>query len=251
MDPTARFSDRVADYVRYRPGYPDALADLLRDEVGVGPGAVVADLGAGTGISSEVLLRLGATVYAVEPNAEMRAAAEARFAGEPRFRSVAGRAEATGLPAASVDAATAGQAFHWFDVAAARAELLRILTPAGRVALFWNTRRTDGPFLEGYEALLQAFGTDYGEVDHRRVDADALRRFFGGAYRTHSFPYAQAFDFEELRGRLLSSSYAPGPGHPRHGPMLEALRALFDAHHEAGRVQIAYDTEVYVGPLHR
>jgi SAM-dependent methyltransferase len=248
MDPTARFSDRVADYVRYRPGYPDALTALLRDEAGVGPGAVVADLGAGTGISTEVFLRLGAEVSAVEPNAAMREAAETQFAGDPRFRSVDGRAEATGLPAASVDVAAAGQAFHWFDVEATRAELLRILRPEGWVAVFWNTRRTEGAFLEGYEVLLQRFGTDYREVDHRRVDPGDL---FQGPHETRSFPYAQTFDFEGLRGRLLSSSYAPGPGHPNHAPMLAALRALFDAHARGGEVRFAYDTEVHLGALSR
>jgi ubiquinone/menaquinone biosynthesis C-methylase UbiE len=258
-DPTRRFSDRVANYVRYRPGYPEALLATLVSEAGLGPesgsGSAVADVGSGTGISTELLLRAGGEVYAVEPNAEMRAAAEARLGGEPRFHSVAGTAEATTLPSASVDLVAAGQAFHWFDVERTRAELARILrdTPAGRaqVALFWNSRRTDAsPFLRAYEELLQRFGTDYAEVDHTKIGADTLERFFGERYEKLVFLSHQDFDSEGLQGRLLSSSYAPGPGHPHHEPMLAALRRIFDQNQEEGRVRFVYDTKLYLGRLH-
>lgn len=254
-DPTARFSDRVDHYVKHRPGYPEALLAALRDEVGVSAASVVADVGSGTGISTALLLRSGCEVYAIEPNAAMRQAAEAVFAGEPRFHSVAARAEETGLPDASVDVIAAGQAFHWFDRDATRREFRRILrTDAagvpGRVALFWNTRRDDGSaFLRGYEQLLLDFGTDYTKVDHRHVDDDALRPFFGGTFETRVFPNEQVLDYAGLEGRLLSSSYVPAPGHPNHAPMLAALRRLFDAEQEDGRVRVAYDTELFFGPL--
>lgn len=250
VDPTHRFSDRVADYVRYRPGYPQALLQALIDETGLGPGSVAADVGSGTGISSELLLRSRCRVYGVEPNAEMRRAAEDRLADEPRFTSVAGTAEATTLTDASVDLTAAGQAFHWFDRRRARAELSRVLRPGGRVALFWNARSTDAtPFLRDYEALLRRFGTDYGEVDHTRLDRPVFDRFFGGAYVARSFPNEQILDLPGLRGRLLSSSYAPAPGHPDHQPMLDELRRIFDRHQAAGRVRLEYDTELYLGPL--
>jgi ubiquinone/menaquinone biosynthesis C-methylase UbiE len=250
-DPTARFSNRVAHYVKHRPGYPDALLNALQHDLALSAGSSVADVGSGTGISSDLLTRIGCRVYAIEPNAEMRRAAEARFAQEPRFHSIAARAEATTLPDASVDAITAGQAFHWFDRAKTRREFARILRPGGMVALFWNTRRTDrDPFLVAYERLLQQFGTDYPQVDHRHVNADTLRAFFGGAYQSRVFAHEQIFDFEGIKGRLLSSSYAPGPEHPNHAGMLTALRQIFEAHHEAGQVRIAYDTELFFGTLH-
>jgi SAM-dependent methyltransferase len=250
VDPTIRFSDRVADYSRYRPAYPDALLTALQREVGLSAAAVVADIGSGTGISSELLLGIGCKVFAVEPNAEMRGAAEARLANEPRFHSVAGRAEATTLADRSVDAVTAGQAFHWFAAREARAEFIRILQPGGLVAVFWNTRRSEGsPFLSAYEEMLRQFGTDYMQVNHRNVDAEALRLFFGRGYESRVFSNVQVFDFDGLRGRLLSSSYAPGPGHPDHDPMLAALRQVFDAHHENGRVRMEYDTELFFGPI--
>ena len=207
VDSTTRFSDRVADYSRYRPAYPDALLTVLRREMGLSQASIIADIGSGTGISSELLLRIGCTVFAVEPNAEMRSAAEARLGNEPRFRSVAARAEATTLADRSVDAVTAGQAFHWFAAREARPEFIRILRPGGTVALFWNTRRTGGsPFLSVYERLLQQFATDYLQVNHRNVSTPDLRAFFGGDYEARVFPNEQIFDFDGLRGRLLSSS---------------------------------------------
>lgn len=249
-DPTTRFSDRVADYVRYRPGYPDEMVAALRDAVGLGEGSAVADLGAGTGISSELFLRVGCTVHAVEPNDAMREAAVARLGENPRFRAHPGTAEATGLPAASVDLVVAGQAFHWFDVAAARREALRILVPGGQGALFWNSRRSDAtPFLRAYEALLRDFGTDYAQVTHRNVAERALAAFFGGPYESQIFANHQDFDAEGLRGRVLSSSYSPAPGHPRHIPMLAALADLFAAHEENGLVRFEYDTELFFGAL--
>jgi SAM-dependent methyltransferase len=238
MDPTRRFSDRVALYVRYRPGYPRALLDALVAEVGLGASSAVADLGSGTGISAELLLRSGCTVYAL--------------GGEERFHSVAGRAEETTLPSESVDLATAGQAFHWFDRPATRAELERILRPGGWVALFWNSRRTEGtPFLAAYEGFLRRFGTDYREVDHERIGDAVLEELFGGRFETRIFPNQQVFDYQGLEGRLLSSSYAPGPGHPDHAPMLRELRRIFDRHEQGGRVRFDYDTRLHLAPLAR
>ena len=217
VDPTTRFSDRVALYEQCRPAYPDALLTALQQEIGLSRASSVADIGSGTGISSALLLRIGCTVFAVEPNEEMRRAAAARLASDPRFHSVAGRAEATTLGDRSVDAVTAGR--HSTGLRHTRPErrLSRIMRPGGPAALFWNTRRTGGtPFLGAYEQLLRTFGTDYLQVNHRNVDAQALAAFFGGPYQARVFSNVQVFDFDGLRGRLLSSSYVPGPQHPDH-----------------------------------
>lgn len=251
FDSTNRFSNRVADYVRYRPGYPAGLVQTLQAEAGLNPAWAVADIGSGTGISAELFLKLGCLVYGVEPNREMRAAAESRFEDEPRFHSLDATAEATTLEAASVDLVVAGQAFHWFDVERTRVEFTRILRPGGRVALFWNSRHTTTtPFLRAYEALLIEFATDYQQVDHTRIDDAVLMRFFGGNhFEARRFPNSQSFDFEGLRGRLLSSSYAPAAGHPRHAPMLLELERLFHQHANEGRASFDYDTELFFGPL--
>ena len=248
-DSTSRFSKPVADYVRYRPGYPEELLQTLRGEADLTPSSVVADIGSGTGISTELFLRLGCVVLAIEPNREMREAAEAQFREQLGFRSIDGTAEATSLEVASVDLVTAGQAFHWFDVARTRTEFTRILRPGGIVALFWNSRHLDTtPFLRGYEKLLQDFATDYQQVDHQRIDASVLSEFYGGDhFQTRTFSNSQSFDFEGLRGRLLSSSYAPAAGHPRHAPMLLELERLFQEHESDGQVRFDYDTELYFG----
>ena len=248
-DSTQRFSSRVEDYVRYRPGYPEAIVDLLRAECGLTSESVVADVGSGTGILSELFLRNGNRVFGVEPNREMSEAGERLLAGYANFTSVEGTAEATTLPDGSVDFVTAGQAFHWFDPDKARAEWTRILRPGGWAVIVWNDRRSGGtPFLEGYEALLRRYGTDYERVTHRQFDEERLRAFFGaGGCRQRVFENEQVFDYEGLRGRLLSSSYTPEPGHPNHEPMLGELRRIFEAHAENGVVRVEYDTRVYYG----
>lgn len=250
MDPTTRFSDRVADYVATRPGYPEEVLRTLGSKAGLGPESTVADLGSGTGISARLLLRSGARVIGVEPNHAMRRAAEEALGGEPRFSSVDGTAEATTLADRSVDLVTAAQAFHWFDRDATRAEAARILVAGGRVALFWNRRLTDRtPFLRAYEALLHEHGTDYARVDHTRIGPEVLERFFGGPYEARRFPNLQVFDEEGLRRRLLSSSYTPAPNHSAHGPMLDALARLFAAHQDGGAVRFEYVTELFFGTL--
>lgn len=247
-DPTARFSSRVADYVRFRPDYPPAIVDALAGHCQWQGPVEIADLGSGTGLSALPFLERGHRVYGVEPNDEMRAAAEALLADRKGFTSVAGRAEATSLPAASVDLTFAAQAFHWFDVDAAANETRRILRPQGHAAVIWNLRRTAGThFLDGYEALLREYGTDYASVAERYADPVALARYFGGVgYVEYIFDHAQHFDFEGLRGRLLSSSYTPAAGDPRHAPMLKALQELFERTARDGRVAFEYDTCLYV-----
>ena len=240
VDPTHRFSTRVENYVRYRPGYPADVSRVLADEMGFSPVAVVADVGAGTGISSRLFLDNGNTVYAVEPNDAMRQAAETLLRDRPRFHSVIGTAEQTTLADQTVDYIVAGQAFHWFDIAGARREFAHILRSGGWVVLMWNTRKIDTtPFLRGYEKLLLDFGTDYQEVNHANISDEAMRQFFGTRPHYRALPNEQVFDLAGLTGRLLSSSYVPGPNDPRHGPMLAALAQLFDAHHEEGHVRFS------------
>jgi SAM-dependent methyltransferase len=249
-DARDRFTGRVDDYVRARPGYPKAIVDDLAATGMLAAGAVIADIGSGTGISSALFLAAGHEVVGIEPNAAMRAAAEASLARYPRFRSLPGSAEATGLPDASVDLVVAAQAFHWFDAARTRAEFRRILVEPGGVALIWNARRAAGtPFLAAYEALLLEFGTDYAQVGHRGVGAERLGPFFGGSWETRRYANAQELDLAGLRSRLLSSSYIPAAGRPEHVAMLERLASIFDAHAEDGRVRILYDTEVHAGRL--
>ena len=248
-DPTQRFSSRVENYVRFRPGYPSAVLDVLRTECALTADSIVADVGSGTGIFSEVLLKNGNAVRGIEPNDEMRQAAERLLTGEARFTSVKGTAEATTLADGVVDVITAAQAFHWFDRARTREEFRRILKPGGWVALIWNDRQLDTtPFLREYEALLHTFGTDYLAVRHRDLDLAQVREFMeSDDVKQSTVESVQSFDYEGVEGRLLSSSYAPEAGHPNHEPMLTALRQIFERHAEDGKAEIRYDTRVFTG----
>ena len=251
-DPTARFTERVADYAAHRPSYPPELIGLLAREGLLKPADVVADVGSGTGLLTALLLDNGNTVHAVEPNAAMAGEARARLGSNPRFHAVPGRAEDTGLPDASCDAVTVAQAFHWFDVDGARREFRRILRPGGPVVMIWNIRRLDStPFLREYEEMLQRFAAeDYRKVSAGWAEEEAIARFFAPSrFAVGALEYRQVFGFDGLRGRLLSSSYAPPPGHPRHEPMLAELRRIFDRHQDAGQVAFDYDTVVYWGRL--
>ncbi len=250
-DPAGRFSDRVEEYRLFRPRYPAAVAEDLRESCALPPDAVVADIGAGTGMLSERFLSLGCTLLAVEPNGEMRAACDRALGGNPRLRIVAGAAEATGLPGGCADLVVAGQAFHWFDRARARREFLRILKPGGWVALIWNDRDTDStPFLHEYERLLLRYGNDYRQVDSLRPSRESLAVWFQPAeMQERAYRNLQHLDAAGMRGRLLSSSYVPASGLPGHLPMMARLDKIFRRYQEEGRVTLTYRTSVYFGRL--
>jgi SAM-dependent methyltransferase len=250
-DPTKRFSSRVEDYIKYRPHYPRAVVELLRDGCGLTNESIIADVGSGTGILSELFLRNGNRVVGVEPNREMREAGERMLAAYDNFVSVEGRAEATTLESGSIDFVTAGQAFHWFDIEGARREFRRILRPGGWVVALWNDRRIEGtPFLEDYERMLVEYSTDYREVSNKHSDEGALGEFFGaGGFRMRRFANSQTLDFESMKGRLRSSSYTPEPGHPNFEPMMREFASIFERYQQDGRMVVDYDTKVFYGRL--
>ena len=273
-DAKQRFSSRVADYVRYRPGYPPALIDLLREECGLRSEHAIADVGSGTGLLSELFLKNGNRVSGIEPNEEMRLAGEDFLSLFSNFSSVAGSAEATMLPAASVDFVAAGNAFHWFDKIATRREFLRILKPNGWVVILRNDMRiSETQFGREYEELLVRFGTDYERVKDSLPEKQDMENFFGrgpsspavaglqtsasnptsfprGDFRLRELPNFQEFDFAGLAGRLRSSSYAPKEGHSNYAPMMAELERIFRTHQANGRVRMEYATQIYFGRLH-
>jgi SAM-dependent methyltransferase len=251
-DAKQRFSNRVADYVRYRPGYPSELIELLRGECGLRADHVVADVGSGTGILAKLFLENGNRVFGVEPNDEMRQAGEEFLSGYKNFSSVHGSSEATTLPASSVDFITAAQAFHWFEPAATRREFLAILKPHGWVVVMWNDRRiSETAFGRAYEDLLVRYGIDYTRVKEAYPETYDMENMFGkGNFQRREVPNFQEFAFDGLAGRLRSSSYAPKQGHENYAPMMAALRELFDANEKSGRVRMDYTTQIYFGRLH-
>lgn len=252
LDSTKRFSDRVTDYIKYRPRYPETLVAYLEEEVGLSADTVIGDVGSGTGILTELFLQNGNPVFAVEPNEAMRIAAEALLAGYENFTSISGTAESTNLADDSVELIVAGQAFHWFDPPKARAEFARILKSGGHVVLAWNSRRKDTPFMRAYEALLFEYADDYKSVGDRNVKDEHIADFFAPqpmVKETLTDNHIQTFDFEGLKGRALSSSYSPALGHPKHRMFIEQLQQLFEAYQVDGAVTVEYRTRIYSGRL--
>ena len=250
LNPTERFSDRADAYVRARPTYPEAVVAHLESAGALCTGATVVDLGVGTGLSAEPFLRAGYAVIGVEPNDAMRESGDRFLAAWPRYRSVNGTAEDTGLPPNCAQLVIAGQAFHWFDPPRARDEARRVLPPGGWAALMWNDRVTEGDaFAEGYERLCHRFGRDYDTIRTRHVDPQALAEFFGRVPALAEFEHVRRLDLETMAALAASASYLPAPGSAEHAPLMEALRRLFDRCSSDGMIALRYRLRVHYAPL--
>jgi SAM-dependent methyltransferase len=251
---TNRFSDRVDNYVKYRPHYPGEVIAFLLSEKILFPGAVIADIGSGTGISSELFLKNNYKVFGIEPNEPMRQAAEnllQNYSDKGFFLSVDAKAENTTLENESVDVVVCAQAFHWFNNPEFKKECKRILKPNGYIVLMWNDRRTDTTdFLKVYEDFLQMFAVDYKQVNHKNTqDESVFDNFFGkGNHKEKSFYNFQEVDLEGLKGRVLSSSYMPNQGHQDFDHMLYCLKKIYNRYQEENKVRLDYDTKLFYGP---
>ncbi len=247
-DPLTRFSNRAENYAKYRPSYPVETLEVLRRHCELTRSSIVADIGSGTGISAELFLKEGNAVYGVEPNDAMRTAAEQHLSKYPKFVSVNGTAEATTLKSQSVDFVIAAQAFHWFNQNKAKKEFARVLKPRAWVVLIWNERRLDTtPFLRAYEDLLLCFGVDYQNVRHENVAHEIADFFAPEPFALETLVNAQRFDFESLKGRVLSSSYVPDSNQPNFKPMLAKLEEIFSANQRDGTISFDYETKIYFG----
>lgn len=241
LSPTTRFADRASDYALFRPSYPAAAIDAALAGLPTGSPLLAADIGAGTGISSRLFADRGVRVLAVEPNAAMRETAEPHEG----VTFVEGAAEATGLPAESVDLVVCAQAFHWFRPAEALREFRRIAKPSARFVFLVNERDNEDAAMRAYNAAIKAAAErELSEGMRGSVD-DALRAA-GFVAAPASFPYAQALSRDGLVGRARSASYVPKEG-PRYEQLLRDLDALWTAHRdERGLVTLGYRTFVWV-----
>ncbi len=250
MDPKQRFSGRVENYIRYRPSYPAKAVDFIIQKFGITGASVIADIGSGTGIFTELLLNHAGKIYAVEPNPDMRKAAESLLCGYPAFVSVNGSSEATTLDSGSIDLITSAQSFHWFDREKSKIEFKRILKPEGKVLLLWNTRKTNTPILVEYEKLLKDHANDYKEIHHKNINDAAFKKFFHrGEFQKVVFEYSQSFEYQGLLGRVLSSSYCPLPGEEGYPLITTRLEEIFRKFNTDGHIEFNYDTEIYWGTV--
>jgi SAM-dependent methyltransferase len=249
-NPTGRFTGLAETYARFRPSYPSQAIDFIMARCGLGKECVLVDVGCGTGIASRLLAARGVTVIGVEPNTEMRCAAEEtldRGGAEPTLSYRGGRAEATGLPAASADAVLAAQSFHWFEPVATLREFHRIVKPEGWAILMWNERDERDPVTAAY-----------GDVIRTARDAAAIegprQTLAGNVLRTSplfhqaeqvTFHNQQGLDEDGVLGRAFSSSYAPRePGERQE--WADRLRAVFRQYQHEGSLVLRYKTSIYV-----
>lgn len=249
-DNTNRFSNRVDNYVKYRPSYPTEIISFLEKTIQFNKKFIVADIGSGTGILSQMFLDNSNTVFGIEPNESMRKKAEELLKDYSAFKSINGTAEQTTLKNKSADIITAAQAFHWFDAEKTKTELKRILKPDGFCCLIWNERLVTSAFEKAYEQLLLDYAIDYTVVNHKNIDEKKIEAFFSPHHVIKkTLRNKQVFDFEGLKGRLLSSSYTPDENHPKHNAMIESLKNIFDSFNQNHIVQFDYETKVYLSKM--
>jgi ubiquinone/menaquinone biosynthesis C-methylase UbiE len=242
---TTRFSDRVEEYIKYRPTYPSKLLAILKKELKLNFDNTIADIGSGTGISSIPFLDNNNIVYGVEPNKEMREAAEQILKKYPKFISINGAAEETTLPDKSIDIIFCGQAFHWFDKTKSKKEFDRILKDNGHIVFVWNSRSTKSDFQNEYEDALFENIDEYKFVNHRTISDDEIREFFApktlDIFRLYN---KQNFNLEGLQGRLKSSSYCPksGPGYDR---LMVQIESIYKKYEVNDNIEFEYETQIY------
>jgi ubiquinone/menaquinone biosynthesis C-methylase UbiE len=232
MSNTERFTGRAENYDRYRLRYPaNEILKLLDTWCGLQSNWSIADIGAGTGMLSEVFLTNGNPVTAIEPNQEMRAACEPLLKTWSQLQLLDGTAEATGLPDASVDMVAAGRAFHWFDVPRALAEFRRILKPHGWMVLVSLGRAKDeSPQATDFEHLLMNHGIDFNYVRAGNRVHEGLQEIFVADMHQVQIPGEQKLSWEAFLGQTMSLSVVPPPDHPRSAEFNRLLRDYFDAH---------------------
>lgn len=248
-DFTKRFTGRASFYSTSRPNYPRRILDLLRSEIDFDETYTIADIGSGTGLLSQLFLENGNRVLAVEPNDEMRGLAEKSLSRFPRFLSVRGTAEQTGLERASVDLVVIGQALHWFDPEASSREFARILKTNSQVCIAYNDRNNEDSFMKDYDQIVRRYARNRASVPS--IDDAYLPRFFkNGKYSKFSLPNEQLLDLEGLLGRMTSASYMPSPSDQDHFALLrENVARLFKTHEKLGKVRMLYDTTVLLGKI--
>ncbi|WP_216317573.1 class I SAM-dependent methyltransferase [Deinococcus aestuarii] len=249
MTAADRFLGRADAYAQGRPSYPASLGAWLAERGLLGD--LVADVGAGTGLFTRLLLAHGARVVAVEPNPEMRGQLAAGLAGEieaGRLTVQPGSSESTGLPDASVSLITAAQAAHWFTPAPTVEEFRRVLTPGGRVLLVWNDwRGEETAFNLAYRQVALRFQEEGTPDLATRVPEDELPLFLPGGFERVTFENPLTLTRERLHALAGSVSYLPSPSDAAYPGMTRALDAVFDAHERSGTVTLMYRTHAFLG----
>jgi ubiquinone/menaquinone biosynthesis C-methylase UbiE len=244
----ARFDGKSGVYSKYRPRYPSEILRILEREIGFTQKRIVADIGSGTGILSELFLENGNTVYCVEPNLEMRRTAEKNLKGfVPRYVSIEGAAEATNLRGDSIDLIAVGQALHWFDFVKARTEFRRVVKKRGHIAIVYNHRKEKGEVEMAYKTIVDKFARNRAKVPD--ADDAYAAKFLSAGFKKFIVPNSQTLDLQGMLGRLASASYMPNSTSPEWTKLKRDLRRVIDEFGSDGIATLHYDTVVYLGRI--
>lgn len=248
---TNQFDSKGMPYKKYRPTYPNDVLNHLISEQIITQESVVADIGSGTGIFTMQLQPFVKTVYAVEPNEDMRKTAERDFQNKVAIHSIHASAEKTTLSDNSIDCITAAQAFHWFDRDSFKKECQRILKPHGHVVLIWNDRNQNDPIIKENAKINAAFCAKFKGFSNgiNLEDPQQFNEFFTGFYQVLNFEYTVEYDLETFIGRNMSSSFAPHKDDPNNHSYAAALTKLFFAYEENGLIKYPYTVRCYIGTV--
>lgn len=251
MNSKDKFTNKVEDYVKYRPSYPQELIEFLVEEVGLSKNSIVADVGAGTGILTKLLASKVGKIFAVEPNLNMRVACIQYCSDIGNFAAVDGSAEETKLPDKSVDFVTAAQAFHWFDRQKTRAEFQRILKTNGKVILIWNSRVPESELVKENAELCRMLCPEFvGFSGGSDVSPEVYSDFFRNGYCEYRvFDNDRSLSLESFIGRSMSASYAPSEKDDTYKPFVDGLIKLFQKYSVDGRLLLPNKTRCYVGEV--
>lgn len=245
MNPLGRFSDRAGDYVKYRPTYPAAAIDAVLARLGEPSQLTAADIGAGTGIASRLLAERGVRVLAIEPNAEMRQAAQIH----PLVEWKEATSEATTLPESSVDLVTCFQSFHWFNPVLTLPEFRRIRPPSGRLAVVCNLRDIADEFTLLYTQTVKAASNNHPAEKRDRSIEPLLKSSDFTNIQSCDFVHKQDVDLQGPIGRATSASYIPKSG-PQLQQIISDLTELYETHcGNKSFVSLVYKTRVYLAEL--
>lgn len=252
MSNEEKFSGKAGHYDSARPAYAEELLEALYSDCGISIHSVIADIGSGTGILTEQLLKRGNKVYGVEPNADMRAASEKRLENYNNFISVDGCASNTKLPDLSVDIVTAAQALHWFDIDKFKSECNRILKPNGFVVIVYNQRRNDiinERITDTTARYCDLIGAGMGKV-FVEENKKRINNLFGGKFTEIAKSNPLYMDKEKFLSYLLSRSYAPRAGDGNYRSFVDGMTAIFNDCAKDGVITIEQDSVAYIGKVY-
>ena len=242
-----KFTGKAENYEKFRPSYPIEILNSFYD-YNLNQNSIIADIGSGTGKLTKIFLENGNIVYAVEPNDDMRNMAISTLNEYKNFISIKGSAEITTLQNKIIDFVTVGQAFHWFNPLKALDEFKRILKNNGVLALVWNNGKTSSAFMQEYENILDNI-KNHNNKNHRDISDETIEKYYSKDYKKLTVENIHELNFNEILGRVLSSSCSPKENTKEYYETRNLLKEIFNKYKQNDKIIIEYETVIYIGRL--